>query len=294
MKVAIPSNAPGGLDAAVSDHFGHCDFFTVVEVEGQEIGEVSVLTNDAHDKGGCMGPVMFLKEQGADSLVAGGMGMRPLQGFHKVGITVYAKEAASTVRDALLMVMAGKGREMSLDEVCGGEDGHCGGHHEPVKREVIDGPVEKDRVVILKCQLTDTDGNIVDDTETIPYLHGYNQLPPGVEKTVEGMVAGDKATVTVTPADGYGERDDERIFDIPRENLPPDVHVGAMLQGRTPTGGMMPLTVLALDAQKATLDGNHPLAGKTLVFNVEVLEVQAATPEELAQTHSHSEGSGCC
>lgn len=286
MKVAVPSDAPGGLDASVSDHFGHCDYFTLVEVNGQTIGEVTVLLNDAHEKGGCMGPVRFLKNEGAEALVAGGMGMRPLQGFQKVGITVYAKEEASNVRDAILMVIAGKCREMEMDEVCGGHDGHCGGHA-PVQRDVIDGPVEKDRIVILKCQLSDTSGQNIDDLETIPYLHGYNQLPPGVERAVEGLVAGDTATVVVTPEDGYGERDDSRIFDIPRENLPSDVKVGAMLHGRTPKGGVLPLTVIALDAQKATLDGNHPLAGKTLVFDVEVVEVQAATPEELAHAHAH-------
>ena len=89
MKIAVPSNAPGGLDGTRSEHFGHCDIFTLIDIKDGKISEVSLLDNEGHGAGGCMEPVGLLKDQGIDAIVVGGMGARPLQGFQSVGIKVY-------------------------------------------------------------------------------------------------------------------------------------------------------------------------------------------------------------
>ena len=89
VKLAIPSNNPGGLAAERSEHFGHCDIFTVVHLEKGEIKGVDTVSNEEHGAGGCMMPVGYLKENNVDAIVVGGIGKRPLQGFNEVGISVY-------------------------------------------------------------------------------------------------------------------------------------------------------------------------------------------------------------
>ncbi len=89
-RIAIPSEAPGGLDARRSGHFGRCECFTMVDVVDGEITEVAVLTNAPHTEGGCMSPVLALAEQNVDAIVVDGIGGRPLMGFNQVGIAVHA------------------------------------------------------------------------------------------------------------------------------------------------------------------------------------------------------------
>ena len=128
MKIAIPSTSPGGLDAPISAHFGHCDAFTLVQMEDGTVGEVEVLLNGGHEQGGCMAPVMFLKDAGVDALVAGGMGMRPLSGFQQVGIDVYFSEGMETVKDAVNLLMDGHARKFGPAQVCSGGGGGCHSH----------------------------------------------------------------------------------------------------------------------------------------------------------------------
>jgi len=289
MLVAVPSDSPGGLEAQISDHFGHCDVFTLVQIDEEALGSVTTLPNDAHQSGECMGPVMLLKERGAESLVAGGMGQRPLAGFQQVGITVYFKAGAKTVRDAIELLIAGECREFGPAQTCGGQ-GACGSHGrggEQVAREVVDGPIEKDRVVLVSFRLTDAEGELIDASEAARYLHGCGQLLPGLEKELEGLVAGDRAKATLSPKDGYGERDESRVIQAPTADLPPGVAPGATLHAQLPNGGSTLMTVVAIDGPTATLDANHPLAGRTLVFDVEVREVCAATAGDLAHGHVH-------
>jgi FKBP-type peptidyl-prolyl cis-trans isomerase 2/predicted Fe-Mo cluster-binding NifX family protein len=289
MLVAIPSDSPGGLEARISDHFGHCDVFTMVKVEEQQVESVAVLPNGAHEGGQCMAPVMLLKAQGAEALVAGGMGQRPLSGFQEVGITVYFKAGAETVRDAVELLIAGECREFAPAQTCGGHGGggsHCQ-DHEQIEREVIDGPIEKDRVALVAFRLTDAAGELIDSADGTFYLHGHGQVLPGLEKTLEGLVAGERARATIPPEDGYGKRDESRVIQAPTKDLPADLAPGTTLQAQLPNGGVVPLTIVAIDGPTATLDGNHPLAGKTLVFDVEVREVYAATADDLTHGHVH-------
>lgn len=127
MILAIPSDAPGGLDAAVSEHFGHCAVFTLVDLEGKEAKSVDLLANPDHSEGGCMAPVLRLHDARVEGLVAGGMGMRPLAGFQQVGIQVYFREEATTVREAVDLVIAGKARVFAPAQACGGSGGSGGG-----------------------------------------------------------------------------------------------------------------------------------------------------------------------
>ena len=89
-RIAIPSEAPGGLEAARSGHFGRCECFTMVDVVDGKVSEVQVLTNAPHVDGGCMAPVLALAEHTVNAIVVDGIGGRPLMGFNQVGIAVHA------------------------------------------------------------------------------------------------------------------------------------------------------------------------------------------------------------
>ena len=114
--IAVPSEAPGGLDAPISDHFGHCAAFTLVQVQDGRVGDVTVLPNDAHEQGGCMAPVMLLKQHEVDALVAAGMGMHPLAGFQQVGIKVHHSGEAATVGEAVELCLQRSRPRPSGDE----------------------------------------------------------------------------------------------------------------------------------------------------------------------------------
>ena len=122
-KIAIPSTAPGGLEAPLGDHFGHCDFYTMVSVEDKEIKSVEVIPNMPHQQGGCMAPVQYLADNGANKLIAGGMGLRPLMGFNQVGIEVYFGGDFKTIGDAVNAFIEGQLPQFSQEHTCGGGAG---------------------------------------------------------------------------------------------------------------------------------------------------------------------------
>ncbi|BEQ14113.1 NifB/NifX family molybdenum-iron cluster-binding protein [Desulfoferula mesophila] len=118
--VALPSNAPGGMDAGLGAHFGHCDLYTLVEVEDGQIKSSKVVPNVPHQQGGCMAPVQYLAGQGVKMLIAGGMGMRPLMGFNQVGIDVYFGGNATTVNEAVQALLQGSLPRFTQQFTCGG------------------------------------------------------------------------------------------------------------------------------------------------------------------------------
>lgn len=118
--LAIPSGMPGGLTAPMGMHFGHCDIYTLVEIEDGAIKNVSTLPNVPHQQGGCLAPVQHLAAHGVKSLLAGGMGMRPLMGFRQAGIDVYFAGSFMTVGDAVQAFIQGKLPPFSLESTCGG------------------------------------------------------------------------------------------------------------------------------------------------------------------------------
>jgi predicted Fe-Mo cluster-binding NifX family protein len=121
--IAVPSENPGGLEAGLGAHFGHCDLYTLVSVEGGTIGDVTVIPNMPHQQGGCMAPVQYLASKGVHRLIAGGMGLRPLMGFNQVGIEVYHGGNARTVGEAVQAAIEGRLPQFSQEHTCGGGGG---------------------------------------------------------------------------------------------------------------------------------------------------------------------------
>jgi len=282
MLIAVPSDTTDGLDAVISEHFGHCAAFTLVTVTDDAVGEVSILENSGHDEGGCMTPVTLLKEHGVEVLLAGGMGMRPLSGFQQVGIDVHYKEDAATVREAVELFVSGNCRAFGEAHTGGGGEGGCGGHdhhhHEPEtvpiegKADIRDG-----RLVTVDYKLKDTDGKILNSSsETGPmrFIFGTGQIFPAVERALAGLEPEAHVVSAISPTEGFGERDEARVIEIPRSQLPPDVAVGTMVSAQDERGRHFPFVVIHLDENVARVDGNHPLAGKDVVFEMTVQKVE--------------------
>ncbi len=146
------------------------------------------------------------------------------------------------------------------------------------------------KVAIIDYTLTDEEGEVLDSSEDdgpLSYLHGYGNVVPGLESALEGKVAGDKVQATVPPVEGYGERDDGLVQSLPRDRFP-DGEVEVGMQFHAHSGGeRRVLTVVSVTTEEVTVDGNHPLAGRTLSFDVTVREVRDATAEELEHGHVH-------
>jgi FKBP-type peptidyl-prolyl cis-trans isomerase SlyD len=292
MLVAVPSEAPGGLDARACAHFGHCATFTLVAIEDGRLGEVTVLDNEAHAHAGCMAPVMLLKAHGADALLTAGIGEHALGALRQVEISVYHARDADSVRDAIERYLAGDCAHLAEAQGCGGGECASHHHHEEVERDPIDGvaDVRVDRVVSLGYRLRDREGNLLEASDAdgpLRYLHGHGNILPGLERALTGLEAGAERLVELSAAEAYGERDESRIFEVPRDELPGRLAVGDRLRARLEDGRMVTLTVVALADGSVRLDPNHPLAGKDLVFDVTVVKVESATATELEHGHVH-------
>jgi FKBP-type peptidyl-prolyl cis-trans isomerase 2/predicted Fe-Mo cluster-binding NifX family protein len=282
MLIAVPSDSADGLDAAISEHFGHCAAFTLVTIEDDVIGEVGVLENSGHEEGGCMSPVTLLKERGVEVLLAGGMGGRPLAGFQQVGIEVRYKEDSGTVREAVELYISGGCRAFGEAQTCSGGGGGCGGHehhhHEPETVPIVGkADIREGRMVTIEYELKDADGTILNASVVdgpMRFIFGEGQVLPAIEKALAGMEPDAHVVAKVSAAEGFGERDETRIVEVPRSQLPPDVAVGAMVSAQDPQGRRIPLRVIHVDENVARLDGNHPLSGKDLVFEMTVKKVE--------------------
>ena len=154
--------------------------------------------------------------------------------------------------------------------------------------------IKTNSVVTLHYTLKDDGGEVIDRSapqHPLAYLHGHGNLVPGLERELEGKSAGDKFTVKVLPAEGYGEYNRELVQQVPRRTLKglAKITVGMRLQADTPEGPRA-LTVTRVAGDMVTLDGNHPLAGKNLNFDIAIEEVRAATSEEIEHGHVHGPG----
>lgn len=154
--------------------------------------------------------------------------------------------------------------------------------------------IAKNTVAVLDYTLTDESGEVLDTSEghgPLAYVHGVGMLIPGLEEELEGKVQGDTLKARIAPERGYGVRDEAMVQSVPREQLPDEVEieVGMQFQARS-DHGMHVVTVVAIEGDAVELDANHPLAGATLHFDVEVLEVRAATSEEIEHGHVHGPG----
>lgn len=155
--------------------------------------------------------------------------------------------------------------------------------------------ITKDRVVSIDYRLHLGDGKIIDESDAgdpLVYLHGYEEIVPGLEKALEGKRAGESLKVQVAPEEAYGEYDPEGVEEVPREEFPPDLELeaGGVVSATDEEGDEVDFLVKEVRPKTVVVDFNHPLAGKTLHFEVSVREVRAATPEELEHGHAHAPG----
>ena len=122
-RIAVPTIGAGGLDGQRSGHFGHCDVFTLVDVEDGKIKSVTTVSNQEHVQGGCMVPVNLLAGHKVNALIVGGIGMRPLMGFRQAGIDVYHDETRPEIRPVVEDLIAGRLPLIGDNQVCGGGGG---------------------------------------------------------------------------------------------------------------------------------------------------------------------------
>ena len=149
--------------------------------------------------------------------------------------------------------------------------------------------ISRNTVVTLSYRVTDAQGKALEQSnEPMAYLHGgYGNTFEKIEAALEGQSAGFATTVLLAPADAFGERDEALVQTIPKTQFPPGVKVGGTLRGVADDGHERIFTVVKIKGPEVILDGNHPHAGKTLQFALKVLEVRAASPEEVAHGHAH-------
>lgn len=148
--------------------------------------------------------------------------------------------------------------------------------------------IENDVVVGISYRLTVSDGTEVDSTgdgAPLEYLHGHNNIIPGLEKALDGHSVGDEIDMEFEPKEAYGEREDDRVIEVTREQLGFDPEVGTVVRAQLPDGREQHLMIAEIDGDKVTLDGNHPLAGEKLRFEVVVASLREASADEIANGH---------
>jgi FKBP-type peptidyl-prolyl cis-trans isomerase SlyD len=157
--------------------------------------------------------------------------------------------------------------------------------------------ITKNKMVKIHYTLKDTEGTQIDSSEgkdPLEYLHGNGNLITGLEDELEGREPGDKFTVTIAPEKAYGKYDEQMVVEVPRSQFDSDaqIEVGMKFQAGT-AGGPMIVTVKKVTDDTVTVDGNHELAGRTLVFDIEVKDVRDATEEELNPPSCSGSCGGC-
>ena len=158
--------------------------------------------------------------------------------------------------------------------------------------------IAENLVGFIHYTLKNEEGEVLDSSqgqEPLPFVCGANNIVPGLEKALIGKTVGDKLDVVVTPEEGYGDVREELVQNVDRANFQgiDDIQVGMQFMAEAPWG-QQPVTVIAIEEDGVVLDGNHPLAGQTLTFSVEVTNVREATEEELSHGHVHEGGESCC
>lgn len=157
-------------------------------------------------------------------------------------------------------------------------------------------PTTAKRVISFHYTLTGSDGEVIDTSrdsaQAFSYLEGMSQIIPGLEKAMALLSVGDKRKIEVEAGDAYGEHDANLIVDVPKSRLPNSdkLSIGDQFQASGPNGEMLLFRVIELNGEDVKLDGNHPLAGEKLTFDVEVMGIREATAEEMAHGHAHGPG----
>ena len=144
--------------------------------------------------------------------------------------------------------------------------------------------VAQDKVVLIHYTLTNDTGAVIDSSsggDPLAYIHGQGNIIPGLEKALEGKQTGDKVSVKVDPTEGYGVRDDALVQSVPRRSFGSvaDIKPGMQFHAQTSQGQTRMVTVMHVKGDMVTVDGNHPLAGENLHFDVEITEVRDPSAE---------------
>jgi FKBP-type peptidyl-prolyl cis-trans isomerase SlyD len=154
--------------------------------------------------------------------------------------------------------------------------------------------IAKNLAVAIDYKLTIDGGIVVDASEKdqpLWYLHGANNIIPGLERALSGLAAGDEKTVVVTPQDGYGVYDQKKVHQVPKTQFPAGTfNVGDTIMANSPDGQEVPARIVGSDAKSFTVDFNHELAGKELTFAIKVQQIRDASKEELRHGHVHGPG----
>jgi len=147
--------------------------------------------------------------------------------------------------------------------------------------------ISVNHVISIRYALS-VDGQSVEDGQ-LDYLHGFQNIVPGLEAGLDGSAVGESRSVEVPPELGYGPHSPEGLERVPRAAFPQgvDIQAGMQFAARTPDGSAIPVWVAGVEGDTVLIDTNHPMAGKTLNFEVTVLSVRAATEEEISQGHPH-------
>lgn len=150
------------------------------------------------------------------------------------------------------------------------------------------------KVVYIHYTLKNKEGTVLDSSAQeapLAYIHGMGSIIPGLEKALVGKSEGDKFNVSIEPEEAYGERNEMLIQAVPRDAFQgvEELQEGMQFQAQTPSGPQL-ITVTEIQAEQVTVDANHPLAGETLDFEVEVIDIREATEEELDHGHVHGAG----
>lgn len=154
--------------------------------------------------------------------------------------------------------------------------------------------IGKNTIVSIDYTLTEAGGEVLDTSEgrePLSYLHGNGNIIPGLESSLEGKSAGEHLNVSIPPADAYGELDTEKVMEIPRDQFAgiTEISIGMQFSARSDHGEHV-VTVTDVGSDTITVDANHPLAGKTLNFDVTIVGVREATKEEMDHGHVHGPG----
>ncbi len=153
--------------------------------------------------------------------------------------------------------------------------------------------IEANSVVTLHYTLKDNDGKVIDQSDdgSFLYMHGAMNIIPGLENALTGKAAGDSLTVNVSPEEGYGVKDPERIQEVPKEMFEgsEEIAVGTQFHAQSPDGQAVVVTVVEVKDEAVVIDGNHALAGVDLNFDVKIMDVREASEEEIAHGHVHGE-----
>ncbi|OUR63859.1 peptidylprolyl isomerase [Methylophaga sp. 42_25_T18] len=154
--------------------------------------------------------------------------------------------------------------------------------------------VAENKVVLIDYKLTDNEGAVIDTSEgagPLAYIHGAGNIIEGLEEALLGKEAGDDVQASIEPAKAYGERNEDMQQEVPKELFGgvDNIEIGMQFQSDTEQGPVM-VTVIEINEEMVVVDGNHPLAGTHLNFDVTIREVREASEEELQHGHVHGEG----